>query len=1155
MILVGPIPHFPQSCDPAHPAKQHAMNTSALEGAWHVEFLEQNALQRQKRLRSRALLSLALLAEPMERQWREIYLDVAWSAWQQVIGDEKRQREMPKAQQMYEKVLRDTHEAMGLNCLTMWSSKAAVLPWHLSTREAKSLLEKALPSVSVEDLEILMDTLPVDADGHLSFIQLMSWLYPSDESSIDTEEWKVRRRQHSSWASRGRSLLVLSTIAEPFQHFWREVFLDLAWSAWALAVATSRRQRTLPEAQAEFESEANRISALCRDQVSLEDVASSALHNILARIEIARMLEAGVPVAELISEINSGREGDEPLAASSSHTVSQSPPAEELHPLVRGDKPSPGRARQSSEKGSEKSRPMRPSSPASRSVAGQSKEAPAWARGSAISPMTFQRKPAAPPPSEPRAHSVDSRLGSWEDASEGYEASIADSNAIAMEEMVASGVLSEFKKRAEKPVASEEAVPAKDPYIPRALPTRTRPLEMQKLEQYRVLTRSLFEEMIILEVPMDLIADITTDGTHIDDSVFTLLTDPKSPGTGLRYARLLKRFLNANAVAEAQESGTRVKVFGHEFMLAVGFLDYLEKLVLDDSRDLQTRVACGKLRLCTQASIRHSDLAGTAMRDVEWCRLVGGTEVLGLRAKASFTKSGPRPWAAALLGVMPDNDGWLTTLVSLLLKMHGPGWKEHSFVGCAANKAGGFDLIPPLIDEDVGTVKRALKLDLDAGKTVPLNHQEVGALRWHSCKSTLPTYMTHFGVTTRTVRFQGAWRKASQAMPDLYLRESQTIVMKGQMEAETPSGRRDVRRSAAPSILELCEEFRGEGASDAEELASTTLMETKLMDEAAEGAPAPEVLTSLNEMVESEDSDDSDADPKEKDMDLYPFFIQLASGNGKIHKPGGPINEEPACRSQGKRFSNLSLTEDWGSSYSLCTKCFGGVKGNPGCILLCDYVEVDGEGTRVRCGRRCDVGAVSGHKRPDEPGFEGARSFKVQAPHKSPSEEGSCRVVEPWCMADTKSSVAFARAAASFEVHESDFLVLTHDRVTNFEAMAYRFPGSSDFEEYLRRSMRTRAAYRGEEDSEIQVFPRPQVLEWEDYKSSEDVGCLRKLWGLPSANWKGWLVMMASRRRRSRWRPLKSWRTALSRLECLSQSRTARDRPYILCQKCRESLA
>eukprot|EP00435_Cladocopium_sp_Y103_P010122 s4583_g2.t1 len=913
-----------------------------------------------------------------------------------------------------------------------------------------------------------------------------------------------------------------------------------------------------------------------------------------ARMEIAEMLESGVPVAELLAEINSGREGDDPLTAASGPPEPKAPSKEESPPASLGKKPSSGSGKQDREKpGSEKpSSPKRSSS--THLTIGRSSEAPSWAKSHLVTSFTFGRKPAEPPPAPPRAPSVDSREGSAGVHSEGYEPSVADSTAVAMEEMFSSGVLGEFKKRAERPAHPGEQVQGKDPYIPRVLPTRARPLEMQKLEQYRVATRDLFEELVIIGVPMDLIADITSDGNTIDDAAFTLLTDPKSAGTGLRYARLVKRFITA--YLNAKEAGVKLPVFGHEFMQSfviglikegagfrtpqsflyavefysgifgfdcpgaahprvrklardyqgkapernpaphfeVSFLNYLEKVVLDESRDLQTRVACGKLRLCTQASIRHSDLAGTAMSDVEWCRLVGGSEVLGLRAKAAFTKSGPRPWAAALLGVVPANDAWLTSLVALLLKMHGPGWKEHTFVGCAANKAGGFDLRPPLIDEDIYTVKRALKSDADEGKPVPLSLQEIGALRWHSCKSTIPTYMTHFGVTTRTVRFQGAWRKSSQAMPDLYLRESQTIVMKGQMEVldqirrgavvqsmvgqkldhipmrsewssvskleedgklpssdpdfmramdaavvceeDQRSGRRDVRRSAAPSVLSLCSEFRGAGAGDEEELASTATAETDLMDQASAGAPPPEVVMTLNEMVMTDDSDDSDADPKQKDMDLFPYFIQLASGNGKVHKPRDLVEEIPACRSQGKRFSNLTLTEDWGSSYSLCTKCFGGVKGDPGCTLLCDYTETDAKsGDQVRCGRRCDAGAVVGHKRPDE---EGGVDLRVVA-----------------AMADTKSSVAFARAAASFEVHESDFLVLSHDRVTNFEAMAYRFPSSGDFEEYLKRSMRTRAAYHGE-NSEIEVFQRPKILEWEDYKSTEDVGCLRKLWGL-----------------------------------------------------------
>eukprot|EP00913_Durusdinium_trenchii_P001150 g1058.t1 len=226
------------------------------QAQWHESFLEHLALQRKKRLRARALLALALISEPMERreQWKEIFVD---------------------AQQMYEKVLNDAHSAMGLTCLTVWSSRA-ILPFRFSSDTLLALLQKALPSVPPKDLEVVAESVPKELDGQTSFFQLMSWLYPSAKQAIDIEEWQALRRQHCSWAKRCHSLLVLSLIAEPFQHFWREVFLDLAWSAWAGAVAGTRRRRSLCVAQAEFESEADRLSALCGNQVSPQDVASTA---------------------------------------------------------------------------------------------------------------------------------------------------------------------------------------------------------------------------------------------------------------------------------------------------------------------------------------------------------------------------------------------------------------------------------------------------------------------------------------------------------------------------------------------------------------------------------------------------------------------------------------------------------------------------------------------------------------------------------------------------------------------------------------------------------------------------------------------------------------------------------------------------------------
>ena len=98
-------------------------------------------------------------------------------------------------------------------------------------------------------------------------------------------------------------------------------------------------------------------------------------------------------------------------------------------------------------------------------------------------------------------------------------------------------------------------------------------------------------------------------------------------------------------------------------------------------------------------------------------------------------------------------------------------------------------------------------------------------------------------------------------------------------------------------------------------------------------------------------------------------------------------------------------------------------------------------------------------------------------------------------MADAKSTLAFGRAAVSFEVHESDFLVMAADKISTFEAMAYRLPSNADLEDYLKKVLRKRGGYRDEND-EIVVYDKPVILSWEDYKSEPDTGCLRKLWGL-----------------------------------------------------------
>ena len=115
----------------------------------------------------------------------------------------------------------------------------------------------------------------------------------------------------------------------------------------------------------------------------------------------------------------------------------------------------------------------------------------------------------------------------------------------------------------------------------------------------------------------------------------------------------------------------------------------------------------------------------------------------------------------------------------------------------------------------------------------------------------------------------------------------------------------------------------------------------------------------------------------------------------------------------------------------------------------------------------------------------------------------------PSGMTQAKSQTAFGQAAVSFEVHEGDYLLLLSEKIATFEAVGFRFPKESDFEEYLRRFVRLKTAYR-DDLGEIVVYDRPTPETWDVYKCSEDCGCLRKLYGLSAQIAKKELEALAS---------------------------------------------
>ena len=110
-------------------------------------------------------------------------------------------------------------------------------------------------------------------------------------------------------------------------------------------------------------------------------------------------------------------------------------------------------------------------------------------------------------------------------------------------------------------------------------------------------------------------------------------------------------------------------------------------------------------------------------------------------------------------------------------------------------------------------------------------------------------------------------------------------------------------------------------------------------------------VTSEEDEASGRGSADETYDAAERDVDLFPGFVVLGTGAGKIHKPAtlkaGDTN--PACCIKGRHFSCLRLDEAWGESYSLCVRCFS-KQGD--CEMMCEHTAMI-KGELHRCGRRC----------------------------------------------------------------------------------------------------------------------------------------------------------------------------------------------------------
>ena len=268
-----------------------------------------------------------------------------------------------------------------------------------------------------------------------------------------------------------------------------------------------------------------------------------------ARVEIAKMIEAGVPAREILSEIRKGEEGDFPLPPFEQavpHSGSSTPGSSTTPRPGRDTGVSSTTSRSGPPRGVPWEKPGHGSpvsvSPTS-AAGGRSSGLPEWARKGDGPRMTF-RKQAVPPVetlpdwAKPETKDVDKKSGKAVESEFEY----TPSEPIA--ELVESGIFKNFKKKAEPPEREWELVDQAGGYVPIKLPSRSNPLETEKLETFRSLSKALFEELVVLKIKMDLVETVVEGGELLEDR-FHILTEPRSAGTGLRYVRLLRRYVDA----------------------------------------------------------------------------------------------------------------------------------------------------------------------------------------------------------------------------------------------------------------------------------------------------------------------------------------------------------------------------------------------------------------------------------------------------------------------------------------------------------------------------------------------------------------------------------------------------------------------------------
>ncbi len=600
--------------------------------------------------------------------------------------------------------------------------------------------------------------------------------------------------------------------------------------------------------------------------------------------------------------------------------------------------------------------------------------------------------------------------------------------------------------------------------------------ETQDLKRYHEKSLEIFRTLRIMGITMDLMDLVIGADGKVKEERFSLHTAPNRASTGFRYARLMENLLSWGGQDErpVKEDVTPFdrlctlefiehlmqkgcgsntprsvllaldyygKAFGFESqkghfgrakrlslrcaenpirgrvgapLFSNEFISALEGIVSDPFLHLPQRIAAGKLRLCIQSSTRFDDILNTPLSQCEWVRKKGELSIIALRSKALRGKNRARAWIASTLGVTPSGDGWLPTLMDLLLKAHKSSWKTDDHIGKLASRDGRFfHDSPAKMDADVTALKNVLLENLGQSGYAGISEGEVSTMRWHGAKATLTTVMQHINISPRAVRFAGDWSASGEGMADLYLREAQLLTLDAQQKAlrylrlgggvvglvgepvfkepKDEEGKRcsfetvveAMEKMELPEVAvheapqELYDQCFENGLPDMDLIEAETqqkvdperleswLEEIKedVEEEAidVDGHRQEKVAVEVENPLAAEEAvaDSASTSDEEFDEAMVEAFVMVTrpTAASKLHlklaasKAEALGSARPVPRC-GARGTYDSIRADEHVSAGLCSRCFG--KG--GCDHLCSWTQVDDQGTgKLRCSRRCSL--------------------------------------------------------------------------------------------------------------------------------------------------------------------------------------------------------